>query len=151
LDPIFDGDAMALTDNLASPGKRFLGRVVDTIVLFVGLIALGIGGLVDFSEGATNFGFTIVAVLLAAAYEIVFIATRGQTPGKMAAGTKVVTEAGDDPPGWGPAAIRYAVPGVVGLIPSLGLVGIVIYLWLLWDRKRQGLHDKAAKTLVVNV
>ena len=83
----------------------------------VGLIALGFAGLIDFGEGATNFGFTIVAVLLAAAYEIVFVATRGQTPGKMAVGTRVVTEAGDDPPGWGPALIRYAVPGVVGLIP----------------------------------
>jgi len=150
VDPIFDGDVMPSTNNLATPGKRFLGRMIDTIILVVGLIALGIAGLIDFSEGATNFGFTVVAVLLAAAYEIVFVATRGQTPGKMAVGTRVVTETGDDPPGWGPALIRYAVPGVVGVIPGLGLLGILIYLWLLWDNKRQGLHDKAAKTLVIN-
>jgi hypothetical protein len=45
--------------------------------------------------------------------------------------------------------IFIVVPQGVGLIP-IPFTGALAYLWALKDGKRQGLHDRAANTLVVN-
>ncbi|MGL5849391.1 MAG: RDD family protein, partial [Phycicoccus sp.] len=45
------------------------------------------------------------------------------------------------------------VATVVGLVPLIGVLGTVMRVldpaWLLWDPKRQALHDKVADTVVV--
>ena len=44
---------------------------------------------------------------------------------------------------------------LLGLVPVLSLVGAILApldnVWLLWDPRRQALHDKVADTLVVRV
>lgn len=57
---------------------------------------------------------------------------------------------------WGPILKRWAMfygVGVLAVIPLLGILAS-LYVWLaglwpLWDARRQGLHDKAAGTVVV--
>jgi len=86
------------------------------------------------------------------AYQVAFIATRGQTLGKMAAGVQVVGSEDGSIPGFRRAARRWAIPGLLGLIPFVGfLLAHVCYLSLTWRRNRQGWHDSLAGTMVVRV
>jgi uncharacterized RDD family membrane protein YckC len=52
-------------------------------------------------------------------------------------------------PGLGPSTLRWVVPGVFVFLPGVSVISAVIYGWLLFDTLRRGLHDKAAKTVVV--
>jgi len=74
----------------------------------------------------------------------------GQTVGKRVMGTKVVT-ADTRAPITGQAACgRAAVYALVPAVPSVGaLFALINEAWLLWDPRRQCLHDKAARTVVV--
>jgi hypothetical protein len=67
---------------------------------------------------------------------------RGQTPGKRLMGIRVV-RVNDKPMTWWIAFERF---GGYAASATLGLLG---FLQILWDRNRQGLHDKAAETLVL--
>jgi hypothetical protein len=73
---------------------------------------------------------------------VIFWATSGQTPGKMALGIKVIGTDGA-PVGWGKALLRYVGYIISGLVLALG------FIWIAFDSKRQGWHDKIAKTYVV--
>ncbi len=87
--------------------------------------------------------FALVVALIF--YEVYFIKKQGATPGKKAVGIKVVKEDGSEI-SWGDSIVRY-------LIKSLGTNIYVLYLgslWIIWDKKKQGWHDKAARTVVIN-
>jgi uncharacterized RDD family membrane protein YckC len=62
-----------------------------------------------------------------------------------------VVSADDGSPVSSAAAVkRAAVYALIPVIPVLGTFFAVLNeLWLLWDRRRQCLHDKAARTIVV--
>ncbi len=79
----------------------------------------------------------------AAVYFTAFLAMmRGQTPGKKMLGIRVIRLDGK-PLGWWIAFERF---GGYAASFSVGLLG---FLQILWDRNRQGLHDKACETVVV--
>lgn len=83
------------------------------------------------------------------AYRVLPVWRTGRTFGKWLLGIAVVDAA--DPrrhPGLAAAFRRGLVPQGVGLVP-IPLTGMAAYLWLLKDSRRQGLHDRAAGTLVV--
>jgi uncharacterized RDD family membrane protein YckC len=69
-------------------------------------------------------------------------ATTGQTLGKMALGIKVIGADGA-PVSWGKAILRYVGYIVSGLVLGLG------FIWVAFDARRQGWHDKIAGTYVV--
>lgn len=141
--------------------RRVLAAVTD--VVLVGLVALGLAvARVDLTldaslaEGvatALELAATasVVAVVLGLAHEVIGIAVWGRTIGKWLFGLVVHRADGDGPVGWYRAAVRAGVPFVSGLAPVVGsLAPAVVYGWLLSDReRRQGLHDKAAHTIVV--
>ena len=84
------------------------------------------------------------------AYRVLLIASRGQTLGKLLLGIAVVDAA--DPrrnPSVAQAFRRCMVPQGAGLVP-IPCTGLVPYLWMFRDPKNQGLHDRAAGTLVVS-
>lgn len=70
----------------------------------------------------------------------------GQTVGKKLFGMRVVQE-NTEPAGPGTIAVRQAVEIVLGWLFCLGVVNLA---WILFDRRKQALHDKAARTLVVD-
>jgi uncharacterized RDD family membrane protein YckC len=79
----------------------------------------------------------------AAVYFTAFLALwRGQTPGKRIAGVRVLRLDGK-PLGWWISFERF---GGYAASFSVGLMG---FFQILWDRNRQGLHDKACETVVV--
>jgi hypothetical protein len=67
---------------------------------------------------------------------------RGQTPGKRLLRVRVV-RLDARPIGWWIAFERFG-----GYFASLTL-GLLGFLQILWDRNRQGLHDKAVETVVI--
>ena len=78
-----------------------------------------------------------------AVYFTAFLALwRGQTPGKRAARVRVLRLDGK-PLGWWLSFERFG-----GYAASLS-VGLLGFVQILWDRNRQGLHDKACETVVV--
>jgi uncharacterized RDD family membrane protein YckC len=134
---------------LASPWSRLAARLVDGLVLalvFTGLVTTGVITADLARPQDVSSAFIAMAILVTILYETSFVGLRGQTPGKMVVRISVVRVENGDRPGWGRALIRSALPSVANLVPFGGLI---VYGWLLWDPRRQGLHDKVAQTLVV--
>lgn len=99
---------------------------------------------------------TLIGLAIAVVYECAFLVWRGQTIGKMAMGTTVVRADGAAGITFGVALRRQVITiaaGVLSLLPVISLVGslasLADSLWLLWDGRRQTLHDKIADTVVV--
>lgn len=97
----------------------------------------------------------LLSLLIQGIYWIVAIGSFGRTLGGAAVGIRAVDATGAIP-GYGRASLRFAVPAgaqLIGFIPFVGFLGsllqLLIYLWMLWDPNKQGLHDKAAGTYVV--
>ena len=105
--------------------------VVDLIVLLAINAVLAIIGLANITFFT---GFV---------YGVLFIGLRGQTPGKMALGIKVVNAQGDVP-GIGRAALRE----ILGKLAS-AIVFLLGFFWVGWDRQKRGWHDHIAGTFVV--
>ncbi len=95
-----------------------------------------------------------VSVLLAGfalwvAYRVVCTGYWGRTVGKCLLGIQVVrAEDPSAPPGLRRAAIRWILPPLAGAMPLPGS-GLLPYLMAVRDRKRQGGHDRAARTVVI--
>lgn len=143
------GDPPPEPPALATPAARLGGAVVDGAVLqLAGLVTVGAGT----ATAAALSGFTYLA------YEVVMVATRGQTLGKLGLGTRVMDGVSGGRPTLWQAATRAVVPlaGVV-VDAALGSVGVgalwvlVVYGSVLFDAHRRGLHDRAAGTVVVSV
>ncbi|MFE2127616.1 RDD family protein [Streptomyces amritsarensis] len=90
---------------------------------------------------AGSLGLVLGAVLLfGVLYEVLPTARWGRTPGKKLLGVRVLATATLRPPSFGAALVRWLVYAFLGLPGSL---------WCLVNRpRRQGWHDKAAKTYV---
>jgi uncharacterized RDD family membrane protein YckC len=140
-------------DEVAEPWRRFAGFVVDWMVLvMVSLVIVSALG-IDLGGGDAlrlPTSARLVQGLVGAAYYIGFTSSRGQTPGKMLLGTRVVMLSTAQIPGVGPSALRWVVPGVWVFLPGVSIISVVIYGWLVFNTLRQGLHDKAARTVVVH-
>ncbi len=139
----------------ANPGKRLGGFVIDLLILTtLALLFIPLTGVsLDDPEslGATST-FRFANLAMVGLYQIGFIAARGQTPGKMLLATRVVDATTYQLPSFASAAIRFAVPSAASFMPVAGgLATMLVYAWLLWDPRRQGLHDKAANTVVIDL
>lgn len=153
---------------LASPGRRFGARVIDFVIILVILLALmfvGVGVAFGLTSGdsaaADDSGAAlivifvisaVIALVLTLLYEVTLIAVKGRTLGKMATGIKVVRADSGSVPGWGKSIGRWIIPGALTVIPYAGwILSLLVYVSLLWDKTRQGWHDKAAGTVVIRV
>jgi len=144
--PVGDGG------DVAEPWRRLVGFAIDWLALVT--ISLAIVSIMGIDLGGRDAlrlptSARLVQGLIGALYYVGFTAVRGQTPGKMLTGTKVVMQATAEIPGLGPAALRWLIPGLFVFLPGVSIISVVVYGWLLFDNLRRGLHDKAAKTVVV--
>jgi len=67
----------------------------------------------------------------------------GATPGKVLADCEIVDATTGDPISFRQAVLRYLAYLISALPLGLG------FLWILWDKRRQGWHDKIANTVVI--
>ncbi len=87
-------------------------------------------------------GYLVTAALIFFNY-IHFYLRRGQSFGKRFIGIRVVRTDGR-PVDYQTAVLRH----IVGYPFSVLFFGLGLF-WMLWDRRRQGWHDKLAKTVVI--
>ena len=127
---------------LAGLGSRLLAQIIDLFWLLPLSILLGV--VADFANGGEmSTGGELMANLIGALIVLLFWAERQATPGKMVLGLRIVDATTGGTPTIGRLTLRY-----VGYLVSALPLGLG-YLWALWDRQRQGWHDKMAGTLVV--
>ena len=139
---------------LASILQRVGGALIDGLLVSMVVVVPLLLGLVDFEtlQGTLPAPIILGLFLFGAIYTIVPTAVWGQTPGKIAVGTRVVVEEDGSLPGWRRAALRWALPGIVGRLPYVGLwVSLAVMASLVWDPRRRGLHDRLAGTIVIRV
>ncbi|MGE0114514.1 MAG: RDD family protein [Steroidobacteraceae bacterium] len=89
-----------------------------------------------------GFGL-LVEWLLPAIGVLAFWIAKGATPGKMAISARIVDATTGQPPGTGQLVIRYCGYYLSMLPMFLG------FIWVAFDRRKQGWHDKLANTVVV--
>ena len=143
-----------MTDNVASRERQYVGfwmrvfaSIIDTLILVVviGVIAVGVYGVQYVrlsSEGKTVMFDLLVQGLLPALAVIVFWRYRGATPGKMLISAKIVDAETFGTPSTGQLIGRYFAY-IVSCIFMLG------FIWIAFDKRKQGWHDKLAGTVVV--
>ena len=98
------------------------------------------------------YGWTLLSIAIGYLYAFVMIGKWNATLGKFAVGIRV-RKADGSPAGWREAALRPLLQAALDL-PRLGVLGIaraLDYLWMVWDKQSQTLHDKIAGTIVVKV
>jgi uncharacterized RDD family membrane protein YckC len=104
--------------------------------------------------GASMIGRLILVAIAAAVisfgYDWLQHGLWGQTLGKRALGTRVVTAGSRSRISGEAACGRAALYALTPIVPTIGgIFALINELWLLWDPQRQCLHDKAAHTVVV--
>jgi curved DNA-binding protein CbpA len=99
----------------------------------------------------TTLVVTTITFFLFLLYLVPMTALTGRTLGMRRTKIKVLRVDGT-PAGWVPSFARYVVPIAIALyVPQLGpVLGLGLVLWGFRDRNKQGIHDKLAKTIVVN-
>jgi uncharacterized RDD family membrane protein YckC len=128
---------------LAGIGSRAIGLLVDTLIESVVLVAAVVAALA--LGGITGAGIVAAfAVLLIIAYNVLFeVLGGGRTPGKRAAGLRVVMDGGA-PVGLRASLIRNVfrlLEGVLLYVPAM--------IFVLATRNNQRAGDLAAGTLVI--
>ena len=138
---------------LATIGRRAVGAIIDQAMV---LVPVAIGAAVWGYRPGDEVTDTTLLVLNAASagvavlYETTLVALFGRTVGKVITRTRVVQRIDGGRVGWVPAAQRALVPAAAGSVPRVGLaLGAAVYAVALLGPLRQGVHDRAAGTLVV--
>jgi uncharacterized RDD family membrane protein YckC len=141
-------------------GTRLLARLIDAVIVLVGVGVLGalvaglVSGLNDAASGAswvTGVAIALVILVFAvgpALYEIGMLATRGATLGKRMLGVRVVRAEDAQLLGWGRATGRFIVPFGGLIIP---LFSLLCWLSPLFDSsgRRRGWHDLVAGSVAI--
>jgi uncharacterized RDD family membrane protein YckC len=140
---------LILAPILRRVGGLLLDQIVVALPVVMVVVALGFTPSDDVTSKAL-LAFNIAVTSVAFVYETTMIALLGRTVGKLAMGTRVVRLVDGARPDWSESAMRALVPLSLGAIPRVGVfLGVLVYSLALWNPLRQGLHDKAAGTLVV--
>ncbi|MGH8885571.1 MAG: RDD family protein [Egibacteraceae bacterium] len=152
---------------LSRAGSAIVDQLVCLAILAPIAIVTIVVGLIGalFSKGPSSGGpgllgiagyATLVAGAVTGPYYVLMEGRRaGQTLGKMAANVRVVDQATGGRIGWGQAVVRWLVRLLFWVtVPVLTFgAGVMLplldVLWPLWDQRKQTLHDKLARTLVV--
>lgn len=162
-------DGRAMTVSLRGQYAGFVSRLIafgidifitSLIIFLIGWITrttadmVQIGSILNLSYAITNaireiFSFLISPPMLVAytsifilIYHIFFLVLVGSTPGKALLGLRVVSIEGKR------LNFSRVFLRVLGYIPSI-VVLFAGFLWIIIDNRRQGWHDKLARTCVI--
>ena len=127
-------------------GARLVAYIIDTVVILILAIGLGIiAGLAVFVMPLLSILPILAILIVPLVYFPYFWQKSGQTPGKRMMGIKVVRDSDGGPLTWGMAIIRLVGYWVSGLVFYLG------YIWIFIDKRKRGWHDLIASTVVIKV
>lgn len=133
-----------MNQRYAGFGVRLVATLIDSILL--GLVQWVIGVLLKIPLGENGINFaSVIAFLISIGYYVVYQQKQGQTIGKKVMKIKVITLDGNTP-----TMFTFFLREVIGKLIS-AIILLIGYLMVLWDGKKQALHDKIASTYVVYV
>ena len=139
---------------LAGIGRRFLGYLIDGVVLSLAYLVLSSIFTSTTTVLTTTGSVTVrtgspladaLLLIIEAAYFTLLWSRQGASLGQMAMGVKVVDASTGGRVGQTQALVRF-----VGYIVS-GIVIFIGFIWAFFDARKQGWMDKMANTLVVRV
>jgi len=154
---------------LGEPGKRILARLIDFLIISIPLylISLPWGGAVEMSTSnntnnsdvgdlfsqtysAHQLLWSLIGLVAYVAYDTYFTHKDGRTPGKRLLKLRVAMLVDGRTPDTGSSFLRAVVLWLPALLCCPCLWWLINIVFMFTDRPyRQGLHDKAAKTVVV--
>lgn len=160
-------------DNSASPLKRLLAFLLDTLAMLVvfGMLIQYLG-IFSIAPGSAPDVASMEAAMLAALEQMTFtqrllvvllpyviffalhgylLSRYGQTLGKRLLGIAIVTLDGRKPAFWPLITQRYLVQWLVGGIPQLGFLLRVVDVLFIFRDDRRCIHDQIAKTRVIDL
>ncbi|MFD0484718.1 RDD family protein [Kineococcus sp. GCM10028916] len=173
--PVPGVKAIATPDGqaLGGLGSRLLARIVDWILLgVIGTIAAwsplqtidaqvrsafdvwmagdperGSTLIVEATRSGAASAATFILLAVSAVYTILTVRLAGATPGKLLFRLRVRDWQRPGLPSWGQAIIRWLGCDLLGqVVPFYSLID---FLWPCWDQRKQALHDKMGRTVVV--
>ncbi|WP_405652889.1 RDD family protein [Streptomyces sp. NBC_01386] len=154
----YGDDPLAGMPPLADSGKRVLARIIDIILvsIVVGLLSWAFG----IAEYQTNpdkiqygrqFGQSVLAAILYIGYDTFMTAKTGQTLGKRLLKLRVANLNDGATPSVQTNLVRAAVLWLPAVFCCACIWTAICGGWSFFDKPyKQGLHDKAAKTVVVS-
>ncbi|WP_149536150.1 RDD family protein [Siccirubricoccus phaeus] len=128
---------------LAGFWRRVLAQFIDVLWTLPLSLAMGLLGSLLRGGGEAPLLSELLQNVIIGLVVLIFWAGRQATPGKWVLGLRIV--AAED---GGHVPIGRLVARYLGYIVS-ALPLCLGFLWMLWDSRRQGWHDKLARTLVV--
>jgi uncharacterized RDD family membrane protein YckC len=134
-------------------GQRYAGFWIRFLAYFIDAIILGVVGRILFGASTTMYGaeggmasfsvnYSGWRTLIPFVYYLVFWIIFSATPGKMICKLQIIEENGQKL-SWQKAILR-----VIGYIISTAVL-FLGFIWIGFDKKKQGWHDKIAQTYVV--
>ncbi|MCK8676657.1 RDD family protein [Streptomyces lichenis] len=155
-------DPLAGMPPLAPVGRRILARLIDWLIVAVPLALIGIPFDIyrrvseeDVADvwAASSTGqvvFQLITIVAYVGYDTVLTRRNGQTLGKRLMGLRVAMLNDGRVPDTNASLIRAVVLWLPALICCACLWPLLLLVLILVDKPyKQGLHDKAAKTVVV--
>ena len=126
---------------------RVVASLIDSLLALLVIAPIGylVFGSRYFSGSGTFKGPSdlLISIVLPAALTILFWFARQATPGKMMFSARIIDADTGDVPSSGQWLLRY-----LGYFVSMLGLGLG-FLWVGIDRRKQGWHDKIARTVVV--
>ncbi len=128
---------------------RLAAYIIDSILMMLIILPIMFLMLGDLDQlamqsEAPSMGIMLLMYVLPIALVLGFWIFTGSTPGKMIFKSKIV----DAKTGGKPSALQFVGRYFGYIISSLPL-GLGFF-WIIWDKRKQGWHDKMSGTVVVN-
>lgn len=126
---------------------RFAASLIDSVLLMlliapIGYLLLGTNQF-DLSDQPSDLPHFLLSAMLPAFVVIVFWNQRQSTPGKMLFRARIIDATTGAEPRTGQWMVRYLGYYLSAFVAGLG------FIWVAFDRRKQGWHDKIAGTVVV--
>jgi uncharacterized RDD family membrane protein YckC len=137
---------ITISYELASFGERFLSFLIDMVILGIFFIVMSFFGAMVFLDKMDYFAY-LVLIPVITFYSLGFeVFNRGQSPGKMLLGLKVMKLEGDRPiPG------DYLMRWIFRSIDIWSSLGTLALIMISSSDKNQRLGDMLANTIVVRI
>lgn len=154
----YGGDPLAGMPPLADSGKRTVARIIDMILVGIVVWLLSWAfGVVEYNmnadkiEYSKGFGQSVIAAVLYTGYDTIMISRSGQTLGKKLFNLRVANLDNGSTPSVQTTLVRSLVLWIPFAFCCACIWTAIAGGWSYFDKPyKQGLHDKAAKTVVVS-
>ena len=151
-------DPLAGMAPLAPSGRRVLARLIDMVIVGIAVFLLSLAfGMITYRANSgemrfgASFGESVLVAVLYIAYDTYLISRTGQTLGKRLLRMRVANLSDGATPTFQVSLARAAVLWLPFAFCCPVVWTAIAGGWALFDRPyRQGLHDKAARTVVVS-